>query len=338
MKNFKLFIGIAAMAAVLTTSCGPDPIEVLSIELDQTILILEIGQTQSLNATVLPDDATDKSVAWTSSNPAVASVANGDVTAKTVGTAIISAKAGNQIATCTVTVLAEIINVESITLDAAKLTLAIDAEHTLAAVVLPVDASDPRITWTSNNTDVATVTNGVVKAVAVGNATVTAKAGDVTAICEVTVYDQYNDAGVVINGVKWATRNVNESKTFTAYPEDYGKYYSWSDAQNACPTGWRVPTPEELGKLSGVSKTKEILNNIKGMRFTDAGNSIFLPAAGYRVGSNGNINDKNVQGSFWSSTASGGDATSYYFLYENANWLQNQNTPKDNGQSVRCVQ
>jgi len=104
MKNLKLFFGIAAMAAVLTTSCGPKLIEVTSIELDNATITLEIGQKQTLKATVLPEKATDPSVTWTSSADSVASVVNGVVTANGPGTATILAKAGTCTATCIVTV------------------------------------------------------------------------------------------------------------------------------------------------------------------------------------------------------------------------------------------
>ena len=66
-----------------------------------------MGKTLTLTATVTPDNATDKTVAWTSSNDAVATVdANGVVTAKAEGTATITATADGKTATCTVTVKA----------------------------------------------------------------------------------------------------------------------------------------------------------------------------------------------------------------------------------------
>ena len=80
---------------------------VSGVALDKTSAELQVGKTLTLTATVTPDNATDKAVAWTSSNVAVATVAaNGVVTAKAEGTATITATAGGKTATCTVTVKA----------------------------------------------------------------------------------------------------------------------------------------------------------------------------------------------------------------------------------------
>lgn len=77
--------------------------------------------------------------------------------------------------------------VESVTLNKTELTLEVGGEETLIATVAPDDATDKAVTWSSDNTAVATVNNGKVTAVAAGTATVTAKAGDKTATCAVTV-------------------------------------------------------------------------------------------------------------------------------------------------------
>lgn len=80
---------------------------VSGVALDKTSAELQVGKTLTLTATVTPDNATDKAVAWTSSNDAVATVdANGVVTAKAEGTATITATASGKTATCTVTVKA----------------------------------------------------------------------------------------------------------------------------------------------------------------------------------------------------------------------------------------
>ena len=77
--------------------------------------------------------------------------------------------------------------VESVTLNKTELTLEVGDEETLTVTVAPDDATDKTVTWTSDNTAIATVENGNVTAVAAGNATITAKAGDKTASCSVTV-------------------------------------------------------------------------------------------------------------------------------------------------------
>ena len=79
------------------------------------------------------------------------------------------------------------IAVESVTLNKTELTLEVGGEETLTVTVAPDDATDKTVTWTSDNTAIATVENGKVTAVAAGRATITAKAGDKTAACAVTV-------------------------------------------------------------------------------------------------------------------------------------------------------
>ena len=80
-------------------------IAVTSVTLNKTELTLTEGESETLTATVKPDDATDKTVTWSSSNTAIATVdANGKVTAVKEGNAIITAKAGEYTATCSVIV------------------------------------------------------------------------------------------------------------------------------------------------------------------------------------------------------------------------------------------
>ena len=97
-----------------------------SVTLGKTELELIIGQADvTLTATVKPDDATDKTVTWTSSNPAVATVdANGKVHAVAEGTATITAQAGDKTATCAVTVTAA-----PTAIDLSKLTAAYEAQN-----------------------------------------------------------------------------------------------------------------------------------------------------------------------------------------------------------------
>ena len=156
-----------------------------SITLDKTSASLKAGQTITLTAIVNPSDATDKSVTWTSSNPSVATVENGVVKAIKVGNATITAKSGDKTATCAIKV--EATPVTSITLDKTGASLRAGESITLIATVNPSDATDKSVTWSSSNPSVATVENGVVKAIKVGNATITAKAGNVLVTCIIDV-------------------------------------------------------------------------------------------------------------------------------------------------------
>ena len=86
--------------------------------------------------------------------------------------------------------------VESVTLNKTELALEVGGEETLTATVAPDNATDKAVTWSSDNTAIATVENGKVTAIAAGTATITAKAGDKTDTCSVTV----NAAEPTVNG------------------------------------------------------------------------------------------------------------------------------------------
>lgn len=101
---------ITATAGSVSAVCKVtvEGVKVSKVELNKTSVSLKAGETEQLTATVTPDNATDKTVTWTSSKPTVAAVdENGKITAVAPGTATITATAGDKSATCTVTVAKE---------------------------------------------------------------------------------------------------------------------------------------------------------------------------------------------------------------------------------------
>lgn len=156
------------------------PVGVQSITLNASSGTLSIGNSVSLTANVLPVNATNKTVTWTSSNNTVATVnAAGIVNAKALGTAIITATSedGNKTATYTLTVSA--INVTGVTLNATSGTLNIGRTLQLTANVTPTKAANKQISWSTSNANVATVSsNGLITAVGIGSAIITVKTSD----------------------------------------------------------------------------------------------------------------------------------------------------------------
>ena len=150
-----------------------------------------IGNTLTLTPIILPADATNKAVSWRSSNTSVATVdANGTVTAKGNGTAIITVTTNDQskTATCEITVCQK---VTGISLSKSSVTLNEGQTVTLTATISPSNAKDKSVTWSSDNTSVATVDpSGKVTAVSKGTATIKATANDgsgMSGFCSVTV-------------------------------------------------------------------------------------------------------------------------------------------------------
>ena len=174
--------GKTASCTVTVNEPAPEVIEVTSVSLNKTSLTLEIGESETLTATVLPSNATDKSVTWTSSDKSVVTVINGRITAVGAGAATITAKTSNgKTAICSIIVkepAPEIIEVTSVSLNKTSLTLEIGASETLTATVLPSNATDKSVTWTSSDQAVATVVNGKITAVGSGIATITATASN----------------------------------------------------------------------------------------------------------------------------------------------------------------
>jgi len=254
-----------------------------------------------------------------------------------------------------------VIAVTDISLDITSLVLmGIDNSYTLRATVTPNNATNKTITWTSSDKTIVTVnSNGTITAIAKGTATITAEAEDKTATCRVRI-----DEVVEINGVIWATCNVDAPGVFAAKPESPGMFYQWNrkkawaatggvtgwnetmpggdhwkKANDPSPAGWRIPTLVEIETLFDTEKVSNkwtTENGVNGRRFTDktSGNSIFLPAIGYRD-SNGTLDFAGSDGGYWSSTPYGTIyAYNLHFYSDGASRFYGNRTY---GFSVRCV-
>jgi len=143
-----------------------------------------------------------------------------------------------------------------------------------------------------------------------------------------------DECGVIINDVRWATRNVGEIGKFVSKPEDAGIHYQWNRLKvqrrflgltgnrgyaigsswernyDPSPGGWRVPSIQEIEKLLDeykVSNEWTYVNGVEGRKFTDKtnGNTIFLPAVGGNNPSIGTYSLTGMSGHYWSSTANG---------------------------------
>ena len=186
-------------SANCTVTVKQNVIAVTSITLDQTSVELTEGDNVTITATVKPDNATNKTVTWSSSAPEVASIQDGKITAIKAGDAVIKAVAGDKSATCNVKVKAKVIAVESIELNKSEITLKEGDSETLEATVKPDNATDKTVTWSTSVSDVATVNNvGKVKAVSIGETIITASCGGVSAKCTVKVKDPI-DFSIVFN-------------------------------------------------------------------------------------------------------------------------------------------
>jgi hypothetical protein len=366
----KLTLLLLAAITMVFSACEPEKVYVSEVTLNTTDLhVSRIGYGNQLIATIHPENADNQNIVWHSNNPSIATVDEyGWVTAVAQGTTIIEVitECGAKTARCVVTVTQ---SVESIALSKNSITLLIGASETLTATILPAAATDKSVTWNSSNTSIATIdAGGRVTARARGTATITATTvNGKVAECTVTTatVTEITDAGVVIEGVRWATRNVDRPGTFVQSPEDAGMFYQWNrrtpwpvagnitgwsgapiqgriwtKENDPCPTGWRVPTDWELRRLSGFRWTT--INGVNGGLFGTVPNQIFMPAPGHRYYSNGLLNGAGTFGEYWGENSCtlrltnsmfGGNASGTLFF---GGYTGGANA-SPHGNSIRCV-
>lgn len=235
------------------------------VRIDKREYALNIGKSEQIVATVLPETAEDKSLVWESSNPEVATVdENGVVTAVSNGKATIKCKTvvGGFTASCSVTVTTR---PESIMLDYTEREIYTTKSVTLEAMVYPETSNDRSVIWSSSNTRVAKVDqNGKVTGVGAGVATITVKTtdGELTAKCVVNVLKKKEVQSIVIDykdeTVKSKTIYTNSTNVitlgYTVSPSNATfKDVVWTSSNPA------VATVDPMGKVKAVSVGKTVI-------------------------------------------------------------------------------
>jgi uncharacterized protein YjdB len=225
-------------------------IPVTGIAIDKAEIILIKGSTESLTATITPSDATDKAVAWTSSDTNIATIgADGKITAVAGGTATIKVTThdGNFLAECKVTV---IVPVTGISLNKTTSTLVRGTEDTLMATILPGDATNKTVLWATSNSDVCTVdNNGKVTAVNAGTTVITATSEDGGFVAQCTVTAVVLVTGVSLNKESLTlVKGTNETLNATITPADAtDKAVAWSSSDPS------IATVDVTGKVTAIA-------------------------------------------------------------------------------------
>ena len=170
-----------------------------------------------------------------------------------------------------------------------------------------------------------------------------------------------HDYGVLINGIRWATRNVDMPGTFAETPESFGMLFQWNrkKAWNAidelvedwafsfstgtkwyaendpCPKGWRVPTENELRSLQEAGSEWTSQNGVYGHLFGTAPYQLFLPAAGWRGLRNGTLLNVGTWGNYWG--ARGYTAYAWNLWIDINGSFLDAYSLRSLGFSIRCV-
>lgn len=188
MKKTFIISFLATVTLLASSGCKPEAIKPSAVALNKTELELVKGESFKLEATVTPDNAEYDMLTWSTSNKDVVTVdAAGQINAVSVGEAKVTVTVSESLfAECKVTVRGK--DVESVDLDIKEAEMMVGEQLQLTATVLPEDAEDKTLTWSSSDAGILEVSEtGLVTAINPGSASVTVSSGDKTASCNIVV-------------------------------------------------------------------------------------------------------------------------------------------------------
>src|SRR5690554_94648 len=216
MRKKFIYLVLALFTLVLVGCVGGSGAESVTIAGPATG---NVGEEIHLTVTVLPADLKDKRVSWSTSDASIATVANGKVSLLEAGEVTITAKCGKKEGTHVITVSAAVATT-GISVTGAN-SGRVGDQITLTATIAPANATNKTVVWSSTNTSVAEVENGVVTLKAVGEATIIATQGNLDGSIMITVSPvEVATERIEITGPTEA--NVGDELTLVAtiYPEN----------------------------------------------------------------------------------------------------------------------
>lgn len=288
MKTLRL-LSVLFLVSLILASCKTEEneIPVSEVRLSETTLELAVGDDFYLTATVLPENAANKSVTWSCSPENVLTVyQSGQVVAmeEGEGTVTVTTTDGGHKAECRVYVRKYKVNVKSVSLDQEVLEMTEGDEVYLSATVLPEDASEKKVVWSCEPESVLNVyQSGQVVAMGPGEGTVTVTTvdGGFTASCTVTVTPKFIAVESITLEPEPLELEVGQSATVkaTVLPEDAtDKTLSWESSNEA------VATVDQTGKVTAL-KAGETILTVKAGNITEWGHVTVtdIPVTGVTV-------------------------------------------------------
>lgn len=232
----------------VSVSVSANPILISGVSLLPRSASLVPGTTIQLSAAIVPSNATNKTLLWTSNNTSIATInSSGLVTAVSIGTVNVfatSTDGTNRIGTCTITVS---VPGTSISLSQTRATMYPGNTLTLMATVLPPNATNKTVTWTSNSANATVNESGIITAIGLGSPVITARCGSLTATCAVSIIIPVSSVSVSRTS---ASIGVGRTQFIasTVLPSNAGvKAVTWSSAHPL------IATVTSSGLIRGIS-------------------------------------------------------------------------------------
>lgn len=273
MKFFPHLIAGAFVCTIFSCSPQEQPVDnktdrpedktvaVESVSLSPTELTLTVGETASLTCSIQPSGATNQNVSWQSGDPAVATVDNkGSVQAIAGGSTVITVTTadGNKTSTCNLTVKEPVVAATGVRLDKEYLVMRLGDQYQLTATVMPDNATDKEVIWTSEHPEIVSVsTSGLLTANARGASLITVKTvdGGWSNECSVSVEMSLEEAEISLSSSNLSL-TVGESTILRADIQGEGQFtVEWlispAGIVKASIDG-SVPDPEVSVKLTAI--------------------------------------------------------------------------------------
>lgn len=227
----------------------PIKVNAEGISLNKSSILLDIGYSETLKYTI-DDELNSSDIIWSSSNPSVATVENGKVTAISRGSTIITAIINDKKSTCRVTVSSDYVPVSGINLNESSINILLGTSEKLTATISPNDATNKDIIWTSSEPSVATIdSSGKITAKKLGTTTITATSSSgYKTTCRVTVVETMMLKSISLNKTSLTLKeDSSEVLIVTFNPSNASnKKITWKSSNK------NIVTVDSSGKVTGV--------------------------------------------------------------------------------------